>query len=240
MQDEKRGIGRSVTRALLLASLSLSAPAAAATQGYTISSFDAIRIDAPVSVVITTGMGASGRAEGDRDMLDRLRVEASGRLLTISVQPQKAGEKRGGAVLLRLTTGDLGRVLLAGGGSVTVNRMRGQRGDIILGGNGDIRVDAVDLDQMNLTLSGGGRVTLAGRVGMAAVHVTGPGVVAGEALRTRQATIGNDGPGSVRLIADVTAKITASGSGDVTVAGKAACTADNHGTGTISCGGERY
>jgi len=34
--------------------------------------------------------------------------------------------------------------------------------------------------------------------------------------------------------------VSASGSGDVTVAGKAACSVDNRGTGRISCGGEAY
>lgn len=240
MEDKRRGTRRFLPSMMALVAPMLAAPAMAATQGYSISSFDAIRVEAPVSVFITTGAGASGRAEGDRDLLDRLRVEVSGRLLTISLQAQKAGERRGGAATLRLSTGDLGRVLLAGGGSVTISRMRGQRGEIILGGNGDIRVDAVDLDQLNIHLSGGGRITLAGRAGDAAIHVTGPGVLAGEALRTRQATIGNEGPGSVSLIAEVTARITASGSGDVTVTGKAACTADNRGTGRILCGGERY
>ena len=33
-------------------------PAAAATRGYTITSFDAIRVDAPVNVIVTTGAGA--------------------------------------------------------------------------------------------------------------------------------------------------------------------------------------
>ena len=218
----------------------LASPAGAATRGFTISSFDAIRVDAPVEVVVTTGAGSSARAEGDQSALDRLRVDLSGRLLSITMTRAQPGEKSGGRAVVRLSTGDLGRVVLTGGGSVSVSRMKGLRGDIILGGNGDVSVAAVDLDQLNLGVAGGGRATLAGRAGVASIRVTGPGAVAAEALRARQAAVTNDGPGNVVLTADVTAKVTASGSGDVTVMGKAACSVGNRGTGRISCGGEAY
>ncbi|WP_176595917.1 MULTISPECIES: GIN domain-containing protein [Sphingobium] len=218
----------------------LAAPAGAATRGFTITSFDAIRVDAPVEVVITTGAGASARAEGDQAVLDRLKLDVSGRLLAVTMERAQPGEKSGGRAVLRLSTGDLGRVVLTGGGSVSVSRMKGLRGEIVLGGNGDVSVAAVDVEQLNLGVAGAGRATLAGRAGTATVRVTGPGAVAAEGLRARQAMVTNDGPGNVALTAEVTAKVTASGSGDVTVVGKAACSVDNRGTGRISCGGEAY
>ncbi|EZP69746.1 putative uncharacterized protein precursor [Sphingomonas paucimobilis] len=220
--------------------LLLSHPAAAATRGYTITSFSAIRVDAPVEVIVTTGAGASARIEGDQSLIERLRIDVSGRLLTVSLDRSPSGDKGGGRATLRLSTGDLSRIVLTGGGSVSVSRIRGGRGDIILGGNGDISVAAIDVDQLNLGLTGAGRVTLAGRAGMATVRVNGPGAVAAEELHVRQATVGNDGPGNIALTADVTAKVTASGSGDVTVLGKAACQVENRGTGRISCGGKAY
>jgi len=227
-------------RLLALLVAMAAVPAGAATRGFTITSFDAIRVDAPVEVIITTGAGASARAEGDQKLLDRLKLDVSGRLLAVTMQRAQLGDKSGGHAVLRLSTGDLARVVLAGGGSVSVSRMKGLRGEIVLGGNGDVSVAAVDLDQLNLGIAGAGRAQLAGRAGIANVRVSGPGAVAAEALRARQVTVANDGPGNVVLSADVTAKVTASGSGDVTVTGKAACSVDNRGTGRISCGGEAY
>lgn len=220
--------------------MGLAAPANAATRGFTITSFDAIRVDAPVEVVITTGAGASARAEGDQAALDRLKADVSGRVLTVTMDRARPGEKSGGRATLRLTTGDLTRVVLTGGGSLSISRMKGLRGDIVLGGNGDVSVAAVDLDQLNLAVAGAGRASLSGRAGVANVRVTGPGAVAAEGLRARQAAIVNDGPGNVVLTAEVTAKVTASGSGDITISGKAACSVNNRGTGRISCGGEAY
>lgn len=226
--------------ALPVAIMLWAAPAAAATRGFTITSFDAIRVDAPVEVTITTGAGASARADGDQAVLDRLKVDISGRLLAVTVERARPGEKSGGRAVLRLSTGDLSRVVLTGGGSVSVSRMKGLRGEIVLGGNGDVSVAAVDLDQLSLGVAGAGRANLSGRAGVATIRVTGPGAVMAEGLRVRQAAVANDGPGNVAVTAEVSARVSASGSGDVTVAGKAACSVDNRGTGRISCGGEAY
>ena len=221
-------------------SLGLVLPAEAATRGYTITSFDAIRVDAPVTVVVTTGSGASARADGDQAALDRLKVDVSGRLLIISMMRPRSGEKSGGAATLRLSTGMIDRIVLTGGGSVMVDRMKGLQGQIVLGGNGDVGVADVALDRIDVALAGGGRATLGGRTGVANIRVNGPGAVAAEGLRARQASISNDGPGSVTLTAEVTAKVVSTGSGDVTVGGKPACTIDNRGTGRILCDGENY
>ncbi|NWK95235.1 DUF2807 domain-containing protein [Sphingobium lactosutens] len=245
MHDQGCWTGRGALRALIAAGLisavlAVAAPASAATRGFTITSFDAIRVDAPVTVVLTTGGGTSARAEGDQGALDRLKVDVSGRLLIVSMERPRAGEKSAGAATLRLSTEMVGRVVLNGGGSIAINRMKGLQGELALAGNGDVSVNDVQLDRLDLTLSGGGRVTLTGRAGIANVRVSGPGAVAAEPLRARQANVVNDGPGSVVLTADVNAKIVATGSGDVTVGGKPACTVDNRGTGNILCGGANY
>jgi hypothetical protein len=240
MHDQRNRTGRGALRALTAAALCVATPAGAATRGFTITSFDAIRVDAPVTIVLTTGAGASARADGDQGALDRLKVDVSGRLLIISMTRPPSGATGGGAARLRLSTGMIDRVLLTGGGSISVDRMKGLQGQIVLGGNGDVSVGTVQLDRIDVMLSGGGRVTLAGRAGVANIRVNGPGALSAEPLIVRQATIGNEGPGNIALTADVAAKITTSGSGDVTITGKAACTVDNRGTGRVRCGSEEY
>ncbi len=242
MQEQHHGFRRSALRALTLAALAAStSPVQAATRNYTISSFDAVRIDAPVNVVLTTGTGVSARAEGDQHALDRLRVELSGRVLSVTMERAPSGQKSsGGAVLLRLSTGMIEKLVMTGGGSVSVDRMKGLRGEIISGGNGDVSVGSVDLDRIDLSFAGGGRANLIGRAGVANIRLSGPGAVTAEALHARQANIVNEGAGSVTVAADVMAKIVASGSGDIMVTGKAACTVDNRGTGRIGCGGESW
>ncbi|WP_336970195.1 GIN domain-containing protein [Sphingobium aromaticiconvertens] len=248
MQKVGHGIGRSALRRLtprLIGTLGVALTATpgaalADTQSYTISSFDSLRVEAPVNVILTTGGGSSGRGEGPRATLERLRVEVSGRVLKISMVAATGGGRSAGPATLRFSTGDLRRVMLTGGGSITVNRMKGLSGDIVLGGNGDVTIQAVDVDRLTVMLAGGGRATLAGRAGVADLRVSGPGSIAAEKLTARQSRLSSDGPGEIAVITAVSADIRSSGSGDVTVQGKPACTVKNLGTGRIYCAGESY
>lgn len=225
--------------ALLLSAVAFAQPATAATQGYTITRFDSIRVDAPVRVAITTGTGVKARGEGDRDALDRVDLQVSGNLLIVRMKPRQSGAKGGGGpVTLRLSTDDLRRVMLSGGGSLTVDRMRGARGDIMLGGGGDVTVNTLALDQVNILLSGSGRITVAGKAGRADIRVSGPGALVADALVVRDAKLANEGTGTIALTASGTADISAFGSGDVTVSGKAACKVKHNGAGRVLCGGE--
>lgn len=232
---------RSALIALALA-LVVAVPgvACADTQTYVVTSFDTLRVEGPVKVEVKTGMGVAARGEGARGALDRVRLDLSGRMLTVKLMPLRPGEKATGAATLRLSTGELRRLVLGGGGSISVDRIKGLSADILTSGNGDVRVQALDVDNLTVALAGGGRVTLAGKAGVADIRVAGPGAVVADGLVARQARLINDGPGAIGVTAVVSAQVRASGSGDVTVLGKAACTATNTGTGRIACGGASY
>lgn len=225
--------------ALALPLLMLTTPALAATQGYTITRFDSIRLEAPIRVTVTTGTGVTAKGDGDRDALDRVDMQVSGNLLVIRMKARRSGAKGGGGpVSLRLSTDDLRRVTLSGGGSLTVDRMRGQRGEIVLGGGGDLTVGKVALDEVSVLLSGGGRVTLTGTTGRADMRVSGPGALMAEGLIARDAKLVNEGTGTLSLTASGAADVSAFGSGDITVLGKAACKVTHNGAGRVLCGGE--
>jgi hypothetical protein len=247
MQGFDHGIGRGALRGLTIAALGWglavpgpSGPAQAASRSYVTTSFDSIRVIAPVRVAIVTGGGVSSRGEGDSRMLDRIDMSVSGRTLTVRMRPSSPGEKGGPPPTLFLSTDELRRVTLAGGGSVQVDRMKGLRGEIVLTGSGDVAVTSIALDQLDVVVAGGGRVTLAGNVGTMSAIVSGPGALAAEALNAKQLKLTNDGPGSASAAAATAADVIAKGSGNVTVTGKAACTVERNGTGLISCGGEDY
>jgi hypothetical protein len=230
-----------VRSAFLLPLILLGAPASAATQGYTITRFDSIRVDAPVRVFVATGAGVTAKGEGDRDALDRVDMRVSGNLLVIRMKPRRSGDTGGGGpVTLRLSTDNLRRIALTGGGSLTIDRMQGQRGDILLGGGGDITIGAVTLDQMTVALSGSGRITMAGRAARADMRVSGPGALMADALIVRDVKLVNEGTGSISAAASDTADINAFGSGDVAVKGKAACKVTHDGAGRVQCGDKEF
>lgn len=217
-------------------------PAHAATQAYVITTFDSIRVEAPVRVVIRTGAGTSARGEGDRQILDRLDVQVSGGLLLVRLRaPASPGEARpGGTATLTLSTEMIRRAQLSGGGSLTIDAMKGQRGDIALAGSGDIVVGTAALDRLVVMVAGNGRMTLSGAAGVFEARSTGAGIVDAPGLKAKQTRLVNQGPGSITLTASGPADISTAGSGDVTVLGTPACKVTRGGTGRISCGGKDY
>jgi hypothetical protein len=239
----RRGALRGLTRAagalLLFIHFGVTA-AAAASQPYIVTGFDSIRVNAPVRVVVTTGGGVAARGEGDRDALDRLELSNSGSLLTVRLKAPEPGTKSKGPITLTLSTGQLKRITLSGGGSIAVDRLKGLSADLALAGSGDISVDAVAVDAVGITITGSGRVTLAGSAGVLNASVSGPGALAAEGLKAKQARIANDGPGTIVLTAIIAADIAARGSGNVSVLGEPACKVNRGGTGRILCAGQNY
>jgi hypothetical protein len=216
------------------------APAHAANQTYSISSFETIRILAPVRIVLTTGGGVSARGEGDRNALDRIDLSMSGNILTVRMKPAQMNDPVGGQATVILSTGQVQRVMLAGGGSLTVDKLKGASATVQLSGSGDVSVGAVMADRLDISLMGSGRLTLAGTTGVLNATISGPGALMGEGLKARQVKILGDGPGDATVTAAVAADVVARGSGDVTILGKAACKVNRGGTGNIQCGGKSF
>lgn len=228
-------------RTLLIPFALFAMPAAAATQPLVVTNFDSVRMEAPVALVVSTGGGVSARAEGDRDMLDRLDISVSGNQLTVRLRPLLAG-KRGssGKLTVYASTSQVRRLLLNGSGSVELDRMKVERGDVAVNGSGSVRIADVAADRLTVVQSGSGSAQLAGRAGMADLRLLGSGSLDAEGLRAGSAKVLADGSGSIILTANGDVQIEARGPSDVTIAGKAACKVNRSGNGSVSCGGQEY
>jgi len=234
--------GRRYRRPFFLGLMALSgallpSPAHAANQSYTITSFESIRLDAPVRVEIVTGTGVSAKGEGDRVLLDRIDMQVSGRLLTIRLRP---GGVISGKATLRLSTGAIARATGNGGGVLAIARMKGQDGQLQVSGNGLLSVEDIQLDRLRLLMAGGGMMTLAGKAAQIDARLVGPGKIAADSLTGKNITLVNDGAGSAEMTALVSASVTATGTGDTIVRGKAACKIKQLGSGRLECGGKVY
>jgi len=239
MGYERRMIRSLVYVATVLLSI---APAGAATQPYTLSYFDAIRLEAPVSVMVKTGGGVSARGEGDRALLDRIEIRVAGSTLVVRMRPAAIGETmpQRGRVTLTLSTERIRSAQVEGSGSLTLDAMSGLAGNVVISGNGQATITAVKLDKLTVIVGGPGRVTLTGVAQDANLQMLGTGAIEAGALVVRRAVLGNMGPGIVNVAASDTARVTAKGPGDVVVIGKAACTVEHAGAGRVSCGGVEY
>ena len=220
--------------------LCMPAMALAETRGYIVTSFATIRVEAPVHIVLKTGEGTTARGEGDGDLLERVNLSVSGRVLTvrfdggpdIGFDPRRNIE----APVITLSTEQIKRAQILGGATLRIDKLKGLEAELSLSGNGEMTVDDADIERLSLYVGGGGRMTLAGKARDVRASANGPGAIEAEKLVARNATIANDGVGFVHISVDGPAKVVATGSGDTVVGGKAICSVTRRGTGSVTCG----
>ncbi|MEZ5655625.1 MAG: head GIN domain-containing protein [Sphingobium sp.] len=228
---------KAVGAALMASALAVSAPAHAAMRGFIVTNFDTIRVEAPVRIILTTGTGVRGSGEGERALLDRVKLSVSGG--TLIVRMTDGPELDDGAAevpTIYLSTSQLRRAMVLGGGVLTIKELSGLEADLSMNGNGELIVEHADVDRLSLYVSGGGRMTINGAAKDVRASVNGPGALEAENLVARNATIGNDGVGSAHVTVNGTAKVVSTGSGDTIVDGNAVCDVTRRGIGRILCG----
>lgn len=238
--------GRRVRRPFLLRAmgvtliglLALASPAQAAMRGYIVTSFDTIRIEAPVRVVLQTGSGTSAMGEGDRAALDRVNLSVSGQVLTIRLADTAAGWDSGleSVPTIHLSTGQLRRAILMGGGVLTISELEGLEADLLLSGGGTLVAQRINVERLSISVGGSGALTAAGTTRDLRVAVSGQGSLDASGLRANTASVMNDGPGAIHVRVDGPVKIVSTGSGDTVVDGKPICTVTRRGAGEVRCG----
>lgn len=233
-----------MTRTLPLALLALAAaaPAAAAERSYSVTDFDRIQVDGPYRVTVRTGLTSGARAEGSTEALEHISVDVQGGTLRVRRNRSAWGGYPGdgiGPVSIALTTRDLRSAAVVGSGSLEIDRVRGLRVDLSVSGSGRLTAAAVDADNLVVGLLGGGRIILAGRARQLKATVQGSGDLAASDLRSDDAQISSDTAGNVAVAVARTAKVTATGPGDVEIIGTPSCTVEAKGSGRILCGRAR-
>ncbi len=230
-------------RTLPLALLALAAaPAGAAERSYSVTDFDKVQVDGPYRVTVTTGRGSAARAEGSTEALDHISVDVQSGTLRVRRNRSAWGgypSEGIGPVTIALTTRDLSNASVVGSGSLDIDRAKGLRVDLSVSGSGRLTVGAVDADTLMVGLLGGGRITVAGRARQLKATVQGSGDLAAAGLSADDAQIASDTAGTVAVAVTRTAKVTATGPGDVEIIGTPSCTVEAKGSGRVICGGAR-
>lgn len=225
---------------LFLGATLLASPALADRRGFSVTSFTRMRVEGPVTVVLTSGTSPSAYAEGDRAAIDRLRVESSGDQLMISIDRTNwTGDSRmsgGNRAVLLVGGSGLETLSVIGAGDVSVDRVAGNRLSITLTGAGKASIGEIDVNQLALAINGAGNATLSGRAKQARVRSQGEGVVDGAALGVDDLETLLIGAGEIRLHANRSARNMLKGSGRIVISGKPACTGSSEGSGEVLCG----
>ncbi len=215
----------------------------AGTRSYIVTDFDSLRLEAPIDVAVETGRGISAKGEGNTDLLERIDLAVSARVLTIRLKPSPFAGNRdsaAGTTRLTITVPALRRIQLDGAGSLRAKGLDRARAEVSSAGSGSLAVSGIESDILAVAQLGSGSVTLAGKAKSVVMRVSGAGALEAKALAASDLDIGLDGAATVSTTADRAAKIRAAGPGTVVVEGKAACTVTRTGSGTVNCGGKSY
>ena len=225
--------------ALAAAALLLPVCAMAAEKRYGLTSFEAIELNADVTVEIVTRAPVSALATGPEDALDRLSVEARDGKLVIGERRFAGGERKSRSpapVVIRINAANLRSAMVAGAGSLTIDTLKGARVMVGLRGPGQLVVKRLDADRLSVAMIGNGTMTLAGSARQASMTFSGGGAVDAGELAVGELISDSEGAGDHRLRASRTVAITARGVGRTVVLGRPVCTVRNVGSGSVECG----
>jgi hypothetical protein len=226
-------------RLALCLALFLAASASANERGYSVTDFDRIRVTGPFKVTLETGKAPSARAAGSPQAIERLSVQVQGRTLVISPNRNAWGGWSGKtpvAASIKLTTPGLREASVDGSGSLTVSRMRGLRLVLAQQGASELRVGQIETDRLDMGAYGTGRIIVAGTTKQLSATSRGIASIDASQLSSQDLTLGWESAGEAQFSASRTAKVTATGSGNVTISGKSTCTVNATGSGDVRCG----
>ncbi len=228
---------------LLTVALLLASTAQAAERKFSIFGFDDIRIGNGVDVVLTSGKGASARAEGEsRELLDRVSLQKNGKQLVVSVRPKSLnGDDYDGdaPVTLYLSSYAISNISHLGSGRVTLDILSGRTPRVRLGGFGTLHIDAVDAERLDVAMTGGGQLVMAGEAREARIELQGASIFESPNLTVEKLMLVQRGPASSRMTATREAIITNNGTGRIHIVGKPNCTVRTDGAAEIICDPDR-
>ena len=197
--------------------------------------FTSISLLGPDNIIFTTDDDASIRAEGDAEVIERLRFELDGDKLKVGRVREKKWGGYDKSATIYISAPSLRAAKLAGSGNIRVDQLNGDEAAVSIAGSGDVVVDEIDTKSLKARISGSGDMKLAGKAKNVSANVTGSGELNGKGLSAETAELKVTGSGDVIMSSDgkVSAKVT--GSGDIRVHGDAECTSKTTGSGEVKC-----
>lgn len=221
---------------LAFAALLAATSAGAAERVVPIGNFDRIAVGGPMHVRVNTGGAPSVRAEGDAADLQKLDIAVRNGALEIGTRIEQGTPLRlDGPVRIAVSVPMVRSAELAGSGSLSIDYGRAATFMGKVAGSGDLRIAAIEAKNVQLSAAGSGSVHAAGRCTEARLETAGSGSIRAAELRCDTLRADTVGSGDILGFAAVSAAVTITGSGDVSVTGGGKCSVSRIGSGRLDC-----
>jgi hypothetical protein len=209
----------------------------AASRNFGVRNFEKIRVEGPYRVTLKTGVPPFATATGSPAALDRIDLEMRGNVLIVRAMPSTASstDKDGlGAVDIQVGTHDLYAAELTGAGSLAIDKVKALKFDMTLGGAAYGQIDNAAIDQLSLVLVGNAAGRLSGTAKQMTAVLRGLSTLDSSGLQVSDASIGADGPSTVRALVTKSVKLDGSGTASFSLTGRPSCTLNVKGSVSVS------
>lgn len=221
---------------ILVIAVAVAAPARAATRNFGINSFDRIRVEGPFNVRLKNGVAPFAKASGAAAAIDRIAIDVTGRTLVVRTNPSWGGYpgKDLGPVEISIGTHELTSAWLNGSGSLAIDRIEGLAFDLSVQGSGNVQIADAAVDKLTVGIAGSASASIAGRAEKLSGSLRGISSLDASGLEAKDADLTASGPSTIKARIGKTAKVLASGTATVALAGSPACTSTVTGSASVS------
>lgn len=205
-----------------------------------VASFENIVVIGDIDVAIVTGKSPSAIANGDKRMLESLKLERVGTTLRVRLQNiinNNRGVPITAPLRLKLTTQDIKDITLSGNGTLKISDVRQQNvARILLSGNGSIDIGKLVADQFTANIIGNGNILLSGgNIGDGRVTIDGSGSFGSAKVTMRKLRLEHIGNAVSTATVEEGTDIYNRGSGKISIGGKGTCFIKQAGAAAINC-----
>jgi Putative auto-transporter adhesin, head GIN domain len=240
---DRMGRGAFTKLSLLLAIMATAlAPqsASAVERKLLVSRFENIVVIGDINVTIQTGKSVSGKASGDKRVLDSLKLERTGTTLRIRLQDiinNDKGRPITEPLRVVLTTQQIRDMTVSGNGELMISEVRQpDAARMLIAGGGKITIGRLVSDQFSANIDGNGRIEIdGGLVRDSRVTIVGAGEYQATRLQVRKLRLEHNGNAISSATVEEGTEIYNRGSGNITIGGRGTCFIKLAGAAAINC-----
>ncbi len=202
-------------------------------------SFQDLVVEGGLLVKINNAKSYSATASGDPRILEQLRFEQNGNMLTVSRRNLVSTAKSNNGILsVTINAPTLRNITINGNADVEAASVKQSGAAAIqIMGSGKLTLGEVVADQLSMFVFGGGNIAISGgKVRIAMIALDGAAKLQAPQMSIRKLELRQAGASDSQLMATETATVQNEGAGNAIITGNARCTVVNNGNGSVSCG----
>lgn len=200
------------------------------TEARDLDGFTAVSLGGNADLIVTQGDAFSVEVTADSALQEHVTTAVNGSTLNIRQEYSIVGASP--TVTVTITVPRLTEVSLSGSSDATIAGVRGDSLHVTTSGSSDVRVDS-EVGDLAIDVSGSSDFTVTGTADSTDISISGSGTVTGSGFTTAAARVSVTGSGDVTLRVDDTLDASISGSGSVIYYGDPTVDADTTGSGSI-------